>query len=102
MLLSNKRRGRAMSDMNEYAQHYFDIVARVEEIEPGWTVRIIKSGGGLCLHAKREIWVSEEHLTGPHMLLHEIAHIRHKDHDVHWGDEYTRLCEEYADMWGEQ
>lgn len=63
----------------------------------GWSIRFITSGGGLCVHDKKEIWLDTCHANIP-FLLHEIAHAKlskkHK-HDAIWGDLYTALAEKY-------
>lgn len=73
---------------------------RLEEILkielPDWKLKIIHSGGGLCVRSKKEIWIDESHLTVP-FLLHEIAHGLLPDdrHNAIWGDKFTALCEKY-------
>jgi hypothetical protein len=61
-----------------------------------WNYRIINSGGGLCVHSKKQIWIDEEFRHDPAFILHEIAHIRHRGHDSLWGDHYTRMMTSYV------
>ena len=62
-----------------------------------WKIRKIYSGGGLCLHSIKQIWIDDEHWNAA-FLLHEIAHAllpKKSRHDVIWADKYTMLCEKY-------
>jgi len=62
-----------------------------------WEIRKTHSGGGLCLHFTKKIWIDGEHWNLP-FLLHEVAHAllpRKHYHDAIWGDKYTMLCEKY-------
>ena len=62
-----------------------------------WKIKKIHSGGGLCLHSTRKIWIDERHWNLP-FLLHEVSHAllpKKHWHDVIWGDKYTMLCERY-------
>ena len=64
-----------------------------------WKIKIIKSGGGLCLHGLKEIWLGEKENCIP-MLLHEIAHAilpKKEQHNAIWGDTFTMLIEKW---WG--
>lgn len=83
-----------------YLQHYADIVIREAALSTQpWTVKIIKSGGGLLVRESLEIWIDETYADHPYMLLHEAAHIQCPEHDVFWADLYTKLCIDYADIW---
>lgn len=63
----------------------------------GWRIKIISSGGGLCSRELKEIWIDVSEIDNPSMLLHEVAHIKHPQHDVHWGDFYTELVRRFCD-----
>ena len=63
-----------------------------------WCIKVIESGGGLCVWDQKEIWLDKAHLNVP-FLLHEATHAllgkRKNDHDAIWADEYTGLMELY-------
>ena len=62
-----------------------------------WKIKKIHSGGGLCLHSIKEIWIDRKHWNLP-FLLHEVAHallLQEHWHDWVWGNKYTMLCEKY-------
>jgi len=76
----------------------------VKEGLKDWKIRKIYSGGGVCIHSIKEIWIDEKHWNLA-FLLHEIAHAvlpkKHLPwHDVIWGDKYTELCEKYFKLGG--
>ena len=84
----------------DYLQHFADIIIREAALSvEQWTVKIITSGGGLLVRPSLEIWIDEAHVSHPYMLLHELAHIKYPEHDVFWGDLFTALCADYADIW---
>lgn len=60
-----------------------------------WTVKKIESGGGLCCHNLREIWLDAEFTQSVPWIMHEVAHIAHPDHTAHWADHYTALMHSY-------
>lgn len=60
-----------------------------------WKIRIIDSGGGLCNHKTKEIWLDRKHCGSVIWLLHEIAHIKYPDHSSHWADHFTWLATKY-------
>lgn len=66
-----------------------------EEGLPEWKIKIIKSGGGLCVYKPhKEIWVDYRHSTG--MFLHELTHALYgKGHDAIWADKFTMLIEKH-------
>lgn len=69
-----------------------------------WKIKVIHSGGGLCLLEKKEIWLDAKNYNLPY-LLHEIAHALTSEwnevmndktgHHSIWGDKYTQLCVKY-------
>ena len=62
----------------------------------GWTIKIIHSGGGLCVHDTYEIWLDESHKDSLPWFLHEVAHIKFKNHTSNWADHYTALLDKYS------
>jgi hypothetical protein len=62
-----------------------------------WTIKIINSGGGLCVHKTKEIWLDRKHETSTIWLLHEIAHIKYPDHSSLWADHFTQLASKYIE-----
>ena len=60
-----------------------------------WSIKIIDSGGGLCVHKTHEIWLDRKHTGNCVWALHEIAHIKHPNHSALWGDHFTALCVKY-------
>lgn len=40
-----------------------------------WKIKIIESGGALCLSNLNEIWIDSKSQDDIFLLLHEIAHI---------------------------
>ena len=63
---------------------------------PDWKLVWIASGGGLCVKNHKEIWLDEKNSKSLGMLLHEIAHIKHQKHDVHFADCFTALVDKYT------
>lgn len=64
----------------------------------GWRVKKITSGGTLCVHDRKEIWIDEEHIDSLPWVLHEVAHIKHPEHSTEWADHYTALMDKYHKM----
>ena len=63
----------------------------------GWKIKIIKSGTGLCVHSRKEIWLGKRENAIP-FLLHEIAHAllpKKQGHNAIWGDRFTLLVEKW-------
>lgn len=74
-------------------------ILKEEELKD-WKIKIINSGGGLCLHEKKEIWIDKNNYNIP-FLLHEIAHAKidkSNQHNVYWGDSYTKLVIKYLNQ----
>ena len=66
------------------------------EEAPDWTLKWIRSGAGLCVHKRKEVWVDEKFKTSLGMFLHEVAHIKCRKHDVHFADHFTALVDKYT------
>jgi hypothetical protein len=60
-----------------------------------WSIKIIQSGGALCHHSIKEIWIDERSKDDIFLLLHEIAHIKYPNHDRKWADRFTCLCQRH-------
>lgn len=76
----------------------WDYILKIEGLSD-WKIKIIKSGAGLCVHSKKEIWLGKRENAIP-FLLHEIAHAllpKRHSHDAVWGDTFTLLIEKW---WG--
>ncbi len=55
---------------------------------------ILKKQDGLCVHSRKELWVGNNEEI--YLFLHELAHIKYKEHDANWGDYFTLLLYKYA------
>ena len=42
-----------------------------------WEIKIVNSGGALCMLNLKEIWIDEASKDDIFLLLHEIAHIKY-------------------------
>ncbi len=73
----------------------FQEILRLEEHHK-WKVKIIHSGGGLCVYDTHEIWLDESHKDSLPWFLHEVAHIKFKNHTSRWADHYTALLDKYS------
>lgn len=89
-----KSRGRPISKRISCVKIARKILVDLKYYE--WNIKIIDSGGGLCVHEVKEIWVDESHLNELPWFLHEIAHIKYPDHSPHWADWYTKLLSFYC------
>jgi len=89
------------NDERSFFSMWYQIQHNLREREvPGideWRIRFINSGGGLCLHDGKELWIDTGEIHNPAMLLHEVAHINHPKHSVYWGDFYTELVRRFCD-----
>jgi len=76
-------------------------VEKIMKIEglSSWKLKIIKSGGGLCLHEDKQIWIDKDELRIA-LVLHEIAHAllpeKERIHTYLWADKYTELVNKYC------
>ena len=70
-----------------------------EEELSDWKLKIINSGGGLCLHEDKQIWIDKDEF-GIALILHEIAHAllpeKERNHTFLWADKYTKLVDKYC------
>lgn len=67
-----------------------------EEGLQDWKIKIIHSGGGLCLINKKEIWLDKKYESDLPMFLHEISHaITKRKHDGVFADKFTELVRKY-------
>lgn len=76
------------------AQQLIDLILGKE-----WKLKIINSGGGLCVYKTKEIWIDSSHINMP-FILHEITHAITKEDKKHssiWADKYTELLELYLE-----
>ena len=76
--------------------HSMHEILQIEGLQD-WKIKKIYSGGGLCLHSQKEIWLDKKNWNIP-FLLHEIAHAKLSKthhHDAIWGDLYTQLIIKY-------
>jgi len=60
-----------------------------------WEIKIVNSGGALCMLNLKEIWIDEASKDDIFLLLHEIAHIKYPEHDRLWADRFTCLCQRH-------
>lgn len=77
-------------------------ILKTENLD-GWSIKEITSGGGLCLHKYKEIWIDKT--AGDAMFLHEVAHAltyewdeRLADPTGHhsvFADKFTELVDKY-------
>ena len=80
----------------------FEQILEQENLK-GWKV-IISTGGALCMHSKKTIFLSPR--QGMAMFLHEVAHaliskkVNKEMNDITghhsiWGDKFTALVKKY-------
>ena len=67
-----------------------------EEGYEDWSIKEIKSGGGLCVFKTKQIWLDTKYLDNIFWFLHEVAHIRYPNHENEWGNYFTRLLVKYV------
>ena len=60
-----------------------------------WIIRVTESGGASCHIESKQIWIDQHSKDDIYLLLHEIAHIKHSDHDREWADRFTCLCQRH-------
>jgi len=95
MPLEAKMKSGAQTPCGDGIMRYADLI--LDDLGyPGWQVKIIDSGGGVCHHNLKEIWIDRKHVGSVTWLLHEIAHIKHLDHSAHWADHFTALMCKYV------
>lgn len=76
----------------------------------GWDIKF-DTGGGLCVHNHKQIWL-DEYPSSLTLFLHEVAHALVSDpetnetmgdktgHHSIWGDKYTELVKKYIELGG--
>ena len=66
-----------------------------------WKIKNINSGGGVCHHSTKEIWIDLNKYKSKaiFMFLHEVAHAKIDEkhqHNGYFTDVFTSLCMKYC------
>lgn len=84
---------RRLKKFNHILDYYKDDLS-------GWRIKIIHSGGALCVHSKKEIWIDEKNFNKA-FFLHELAHAflpKENKHDYKWAYLYTWLVNRWENL----